>query len=140
MTIRQISVFLENRSGYLAKVLSTLALNNIDIKALSVSDTTEYGILRMIVSNPEEAYMVLKDNGFSANLNKVLCFETHQNIGSFAEVAACFAQENLSIEYLYAFSLNNKAVMITRTKDSEKALDIIAKHNLRLITEDELKG
>ena len=139
MIVRQLSVFLENKSGYLDKVLSQLAMNNIDIKAVFISDTREYGILRILVSNPDEALNVLLNNGFSAKLNKVLCFEVSTEVGSFAKAAACFSEENLNIEYLYGFSMYDKAVAVMKTNDPDKALDVISKNNIKLVTEADLQ-
>lgn len=140
MEIKQLSIFLENKSGHLNKLLSLLAMHDIDIKAIVVADTADYGILRLIVSDPVSAYHILKENGFSANLNSVLCFEISSKTGSLAKIVSCFSNEGLSIEYVYGYSIENKAIAVLRTKDTETALHVIEKNNLKVITESDLKG
>jgi hypothetical protein len=138
MTIKQLSIFLENKSGRLTEVLEALADEKINITALMVADTSEYGILRMIVSSPDIAYKILKGRGFSVNLNEVLSIATPVEAGSFAKALRIFSDENISIEYVYAFSLDKRAIIIMRTENTEAAVEAIKKHKMDLMSESDL--
>jgi hypothetical protein len=138
MTLRQISVFLENKTGRLTEVLETLGKENINIIALSIADTSEYGILRLILSNPEKAVELLKEKSFTVNVTEVLSVKTPSEAGSFARVLRIFSDEGISIEYMYAFSTENKSILILKTEDTGKALETIAKHKIELLRANEL--
>ncbi len=138
-TIRQLSIFLENKSGRLSEVLETLGNEKINITALTIADTSEYGILRLIVSDPEEGYKLLKARGFSINLTDVISLSVRHEAGSLAKVLKKFSEEKLSIEYMYAFSLGEKAIVVLRTDNRPKAFEIIERNNFPLIDEDDLK-
>lgn len=138
MTIKQLSIFLENKSGRLTEVLETLGNEKINITALTIADTSEYGILRMIVSEPENAYKILKQKNFSVNLSEVLSISTPVEAGSFAKALRIFSDENISIEYVYAFSLGKKAIIVLRTDNTTVALDAIRKHKMELIKASDL--
>ncbi len=140
MTLKQISIFLENKSGRLTEVLETLGKEKINIIALSIADTSEYGILRLIVSDPEKAYRLLKDRGLSVNLTEVLSVETSTEAGSFAKVLRILSDDNISIEYMYAFSAEGKAILVMRTEDKERAIEAIHKHKIKLIRASDLFG
>ena len=139
-TIRQLSIFLENKSGRLQDVLETLGNEKINITALSIADTSEYGILRMIVSDPETGYKLLKAQGFSVNLTDVIALSVSHVSGSLAKVLKKFAEENLSIEYMYAFSLGEKAIVVLRTDNRPKAFEVIELNKFDIISEDEVKN
>ncbi len=138
MTIKQISIFLENKSGRLTEVLETIGKEKINITALTIADTSEYGILRMIVSAPEKTYKLLKNKGFSVNLTEVLSIRTPAEAGSFSKAFRIFSDEGISIEYMYAFSLGNTAMIVLRTEDRDKALAAIQKNKMELIRESDL--
>jgi hypothetical protein len=133
MSIKQLSIFLENKSGRLTEVLETLGQENINIAALSIADTSEYGILRLIVSDPLESLKLLKAKDFSVNLTDVIGIETPIEAGSFAKALKYFSMENVSIEYMYAFSYHDKGIMVMRTDDRQKAFDIIEAKKMKLI-------
>jgi hypothetical protein len=138
MSIKQLSIFLENKSGRLTEVLETLGQEKINIAAMSIADTSEYGILRLIVSDPLESFKLLKAKEFSVNLTDVIGIETPKEAGSFAIAIKHFSQENISIEYMYAFAYHNKGVIIMRTDDRQKAFQIIEKRNLKLINQEDI--
>jgi hypothetical protein len=138
MTVNQISVFVENKYGKLCEILALLADENIHIIAATVADTSEYGILRLIVSEPEKAYQLLKRNNVGANLTDVLAISTDPSAGSLAKALSRFTQSGLSIEYMYCFSLNGKAILILRTNNREVAREVIRRHNLDYICEHDL--
>ena len=140
MTIRQLSIFLENKTGRLQDVLGVLGNENINITALSIADTSEYGILRLIVSDPDKGYQLLKSCGFSVNLTDVFSLSVSHAPGSLADVLKKFSEENLSIEYMYAFSLGEKAVIVLRTDNSSKVVELIERNHFTIISEDELRN
>ena len=139
-TIRQLSIFLENKSGRLQEVLEVLGNEMINITALTIADTSEYGIIRLLVSDPENGYQLLKARGFSVNLTDVLSLSVSHEPGSLAKMLKKFSEEKLSIEYMYAFSLGEKAIIVLRTDNRQKALEIIEQNNFTLISEDEIKN
>ncbi|MDL2241373.1 acetolactate synthase [Bacteroidales bacterium OttesenSCG-928-L03] len=138
MTIHQISIFLENKYGKLTQVLGLLAEANIRIIAATVADTSEFGIMRMIVDAPQTAYQKLKDSNVSVNLTDVLAITTSSDAGAFAETIAHFTNAGLSIEYMYCISINGKSVLIIRTNNREGAREVIRRQNLGYLTEDDL--
>ena len=128
MLIKQISIFLENKLGRLAKVTRILGENNIDICALSVADTTDFGILRLIVDRPDEAKQVLADNGFTVSINDVIAIEVEDKPGGLAKTLSVLDDKGISIEYMYAFvgnSNSNNALVIFRVVQPERALEIL---------------
>ena len=138
MTIKQLSIFLENKSGRLTEVMETLGKEKINITAMTIADTSDYGILRMIVSNPDKAHQILKTKGFSVNLAEVLSVATPIQAGSFAKVLRIFSDEHISIEYMYAFSMDKKAMMVFRTENTKDALEAILKHKMELVKGSDL--
>ena len=138
MTINQISIFLENKYGTLNELFTLLGKENIRIIAATVADTSEFGILRMIVSDTQKAYKLLKDNHVSVLSTEVLAIATQSSAGSFAGILTHFTNAGLSIEYMYCFSMKNKSFLILRVNDREKALEVIERNKLEYITENEL--
>jgi hypothetical protein len=138
MSVKQLSIFLENKSGRLTEVLETLGEEKINIAALSIADTSAYGILRLIVSNPIEALNLLKAKDFSVNLTDVITIETPPEAGSFAKVLKNFSEENISIEYMYAFAYHEKGVIVMRTDDRQKAFQVIENKNMKVVTLDDI--
>ncbi|MDH6312551.1 hypothetical protein M2137_001322 [Parabacteroides sp. PFB2-10] len=138
MTVHQISIFLENKYGKLTEALALLGKDNIRIIASTIADTTEYGIMRMIVSDPQKAYTIFKENNVSANLTDVLAIATDSHAGSFAETICHFTQAGLSIEYMYSFSVKEQAILVLRTNNRETAREVIRRQNLGYICESDL--
>lgn len=138
MTVNQISIFLENKYGKLCEILELLSAANIRIIAATVADTSEYGILRIIVSDPERAYEVLKNNNVSANLTDVLAIATDSNASSFAQTLSYFTKAGVSIEYMYCFSLNGKSILILKTNNRNAAREVIRRQNIEYIHEADL--
>ena len=135
MTVNQISIFLENKYGKLSEILALLAEERIRIIAAT---TSEYGILRIIVSDPQKAYKILKENNVSANLTDVLAIVTSSCAGSFANTLSYFTKAGISIEYMYCFSIREKAILILRTNNRESAREVIRRQNLEYICESDL--
>jgi len=138
MTINQISIFLENKHGKLNELLTLLSMENIRIIAATVADTSEFGILRMIVSDAQKTHQLLKDNNVNVHLTEVLAIATQSSADSFADILTHFTKAGLSIEYMYCFSSKEKSVLILRTNNSESALNVIREKNLNCITENDL--
>lgn len=138
MTIHQISIFIENRSGTMIKVLNVLKQADVDIIASTVADTAEYGIYRIICSDPQKAHDELKKAGIQCTLSDVFALELDNLPGKAAEAVSIFSQAGISISYLYSFLLNGKGILIFRTDDNEKAKATIKENGLKYITEPKL--
>ena len=138
MTVHQLSVFIENKSGALVRVLQLLRQENIQLIASTIADTADFGIFRIICSQPEKAYEVLRDAGVAVSLCEVFAVELDDRPGMAADAIAFFAGEGISIAYLYSFLLNGKGVLIFRTDNAEKAAEIITATGLKAIEEKDL--
>ena len=140
MTIRQLSVFLENKTGHLNEILAVLAQNNININALTVADSSDFGLLRMLVSDAEKAVEVLRATNFSVRIHDVLAIEMSAAPGSMSKILDLFTAAGLSIEYVYAFSFGSKSVLVIRTNNRANAIEVILKNKLISIEESDLKA
>ena len=138
MTINQLSIFIENRSGTLIKVLEVLKQAGIQIVASTIADTAEYGIYRLICSEPLRAYEVLKQAGVAVALSDVFAIELDNEPGRAADAVETFSKAGISITYMYSFLLNGKGILIFRTDNAEQARETITKNNLKFIAEDAL--
>lgn len=138
MIIHQLSVFLENKSGRLTEVLEALGSENIRVTALSVADTTEFGILRMIVSDPVKAREVLKNRQFTVNITEVISIMAPNEAKYYAMALKILSDKEISIEYTYAFSIGNKSVIILRCSNTETAIDAFKEHEMELIKASDL--
>ena len=134
MTIKQISVFIENKPGVLANVTSALSVAGIDVRALSLADTQDFGILRMIVNDTERAKEVLANIGCVTSVNNVLAAEVPDEPGAMTHILENVAETGLNIEYMYAFvSPNNKkAYIVLRIKYVADAVDVLTKKGIQL--------
>lgn len=130
MTIQQISVFLENKFGRLNEILNIIAKGDIRIISANVSDTTEFGILRLITTDPHKTYQLLKANNVSANISEVFAVVTESIPGQFARTIEYFTQAGVNVEYMYCFSTKDKGVLIIRPSNVEAARDVVRKKNL----------
>jgi len=139
MTIRQLSVFLENKTGHLNEILSVLAKKNINIVALTVADSSDYGILRAIVSDPELAMQALRAEHFTVRVHDILSLEMSAAPGSMSHILDLFTAADICIEYVYAFSFGSKSILMVRTDNRDKAVEIIKANGLKSITEEDLK-
>lgn len=127
MLIKQLSVFIENREGRLERVTQVLKESNINIASFSLADTSEYGLLRMIVSDPEEGKRVLKEEGFSAMLTEVIVVKIAQKPGTLHEVLKVLSDADLSVEYMYTLATVGKDTsVIMKLSDPESALKVLA--------------
>lgn len=135
MEVRQISVFLENKAGRLAKVTRLLGEHGINIRALSIADTTDFGILRMIVSDPEQAERMLKDAGFAVTTTGVLAVEVPDRPGGLAGVMDVLEQAGMNIEYLYAFveKASPDALVLIRVEDLQGAAGVLTEAGISVL-------
>ena len=140
MLVSQISVFLENTKGRLFSVSDILAKNNINVRAVSVADTTDFGILRMIVNDPEKAYQVLRENNFTVRITKVVAVEISDTPGSMAEVLKQLNDHGIEVEYMYAFlgSISGNALVILKIDDPDKVEAMSSMDGIQLIPADEV--
>lgn len=138
MKIKQISVFLENKSGRLARVTKVLGQHDINIRALSIADTTDFGILRLIVNNPDKAFQVLKEAGFTVSVTEVLAVEVTDRPGGLAEALTVLQEAEINIEYLYAFvqKATNAALVVFRVEQLDKAIEALQKHHISIVPEE----
>ncbi len=140
MTIHQLSIFIENRSGTLIKVLDALKQANIQIIASTIADTAEYGIYRLICSEPMRACEELKKAGVAVALSDVFALAIDDQPGRAADAVKAFSEAGISITYMYSFLLRGKGILVFRTDNNEKAAAVIADNQLRSIDEGELSG
>jgi hypothetical protein len=138
MTIPQLSIFIENRSGTLIKVLDALKEANIQIIASTIADTAEYGIYRLICSEPMRACNELKKAGVAVALSDVFALEIDDQPGRAADAVKIFSEAGISIAYMYSFLLRGKGILIFRTDDNEKAIQVIESNQLNSINESHL--
>ncbi len=133
MIIQQLSVFLENRSGRLTEVTGALAEHQINIAAQCVAETSDFGILRMIVSDPELARTVLRARGFSVQLTDVLCLTTPNVPGALHGALQVLSGAGLSIDYMYAFAIRDHAFVALRTNDLQRSIQVLLEHDQTLL-------
>lgn len=138
----QISVFLENKAGRLAEMARILADASINIRALSLADTSDFGVLRLIVNDPEKARTVLKDNGFTVRRTEVAAVELEDRPGGLLAVLDLMDDAGVNIEYMYAYASprGGRAVMIFRFDPMEKGLEVIEKAGLPLMEGTDLQA
>ena len=128
MQVKQVSVFLENKSGRLAEVTRILGSNNIDINALTIADTTEFGILRLIVDKPDNAVEVLRKNNFSVDITEVIAICADNKPGGLSLALNHLEDNNIGIEYMYSYLGNTgdgKAIIIIRVEDTQNTVNIL---------------
>ena len=140
MKVEQISIFMENKSGRLAEVTGTLAAAGVNIRALSLADTADFGILRLIVNNTERAKEVLKANGFTVGKTEVVAIEVPDRPGGLAEILATLDKAQINVEYMYAFVQHSgdNAVIIFRFDEVDKAIQVLLNADVRILKGEEV--
>lgn len=133
MTIKQLSVFVENKTGRINEVTRILSANEINMTAFSLADSTEFGILRMVVSDPELAVKVLKAERFAVTVTDVVCLNCPNMPGAMSTVLDYLASEEIFIEYMYAFSQGDTASVVIRPTDVAKCLEILSRYKCMLL-------
>ena len=141
MMAKQLSVFIENRQGRLQEVLSVLRKNDVNILSLSLADTTEYGLLRLIVNNPEKGREMLSNEGFSTMLTDVLVVKIAHKVGSLQIFLDLLSKNNVSIEYMYGLSVDGEdAYVVLKTSDLDRVVDILKKNDIDTLTDEQVFG
>lgn len=140
MFINQISVFIENRPGRLSAITKVLGDNAIDIRALSLADTTNFGILRIIVNDPAKAEKILRENGFTVSTTKVIAVQVEDVPGGLNRTLDRLQEASIAVEYAYAFITRKQdgAFVILRVEDNKKAVELLQKSGVKLLTEQEV--
>ena len=138
MIIKQLSVFLENKSGRLHEVSAILGKAGINMSAFSVADTSEFGILRLIVSDHEQALKVLREQNFSVNLTDVVCLNCPNQPGALARALQILSENEVAIEYLYAFSVGDSANVVIKPDHLDKCITVLTQHSMELVRASDL--
>jgi hypothetical protein len=140
--VQQISVFLENKSGRLAEVANILAKNEINIRALSLADTIDFGILRLIVNDQEKTVSLLKTGGFTVSINEVVAVVVPDRSGGLASILNALQGKGINVEYMYAIVQKNEgnAVLILRFDEFEKAVSTLQATGVQMLSGDEVQG
>ncbi|MDD2401532.1 MAG: amino acid-binding protein [Clostridia bacterium] len=138
--IKQISLFLENKEGRLARVCHVLGDNKINIRALSLADTTDFGVLRLIVNEPEKAYEVLKENKFAVSVTDVLAMEVSDSPGGLAGTLERLDEAEINVEYMYAFlgTTAEQALVIICVENPQEAIHVIRKAGIKVLEGDKV--
>jgi len=140
MKVEQVSIFLENRAGRLAEVTGVLAEAGINIRALSLADTSEFGILRLIVTDTEKARKVLKDNGFTVGRTTVVAVEVKDEPGGLHNILTMLSQKGINVEYMYAFvqQSGKNAIIIFRFDKTDQAIEALKQAKVKIVPGKEL--
>ena len=140
MTISQLSVFVENKQGSMSGIAEALAEANIDIRALTIADTTDFGILRLIVRDPENAKKMLQEKNFVVTVNQVIGVEVADRVGGLAKVLRILDDALINIEYMYDFLAikEEKAYIIIRVENNAKTVDLLQSHGIRCISDEDI--
>ncbi len=142
MKITQISIFLENRKGRLFDVCSLLGQKKINIRALNIAETEEFGILRIVVDKPAEAVKALKENGFVAHLTDIVAVEVADQPGGLADILKILNENNVNVEYMYGFVERSadKALLVFRFDDPDRAISVLNSNKIKIIGSKDIGG
>ncbi|MBC2714263.1 MAG: ACT domain-containing protein [Desulfobacteraceae bacterium] len=140
MKTKQISVFIENRSGRLAKITTALGNAGVNIRAMSLADTSDFGILRLIVNNTEKAKETLIDHGFTVRISEVIAVAIPDTPGALGNLLSIMEHAGLNVEYMYAFVEKNmdQAIIIFYFDDTDKALEALLENDINVIEQKTL--
>jgi hypothetical protein len=142
MKVEQISIFIENKSGRLAEVTTVLGFAGVNIRALSLADTSDFGILRLIVNDRDKAISVLKEKGFTVSKTEVVAVEVPDQPGGLASILHVLDKESINVEYMYAFveRFGANAVIIFRFDETEKAIAALSQKGFNILAGERLYG
>jgi hypothetical protein len=142
MKVKQISIFIENKSGRLAEVTRLLGEKGVNIQALSLADTSDFGILRLLVDNTDVALETLKEGGFTVNKTEVVAVEVPDQPGGLCEILQVLDKTEVNVEYMYAFVARNvgNAVIIFRFDEIDSAIETLQNEGVNLLTREQLYG
>ena len=141
MSVKQVSVFLENKVGRLAEVTRVLGERKVNIRALSIADTTEFGILRMILSRPDQARDIIEEAGFTVSETEVIVVEVPDQPGGLAEVLASLRDARINVEYLYAFVAprGENALVVMKVENVKQALGLLEEKKVKILTSRQIE-
>jgi len=141
MKVEQISIFVENKSGRLAEVTAILAKNGINIRALSLADTADFGILRLIVNDTGKTVSLLRENGFTIGKNEVVAVQVPDRPGGLAGILNALQGKGINVEYMYAFTQKSEgnAVLIFRFDEIDRAVDSLQRTGVRILSGEEIQ-
>lgn len=142
MKIKQISVFLENKKGRLYEALTAMAKEGVNIRALTIADTSDFGILRMIVNNPELAKKALEEAGFTTKITSVIAVGVKDQPGGLAEVLKILYEGDINVEYLYAFveKSGEEAIVVLRTDNLDKTVNLLQQAGVKLFSSTDIES
>jgi hypothetical protein len=142
MTVKQISAFLENRPGTLAELTKILQSSDIDLRAMSVAETEDFGIVRLIVDDPFKTIQILKEEGYVCSMTPVLAIVFEDKPGALVNVLNLLGENGINLEYSYAFLAKkaNSACMIFRVADNEAAIKVLTANGIRPLCQDDMEG
>lgn len=142
MTVKQISVFVENTAGKLAELTEYLDKNKIDMRALSIAEAQDFGIVRIIVDDAYKTSCILKEAGYVASITPVLAVEMPDEPGSLFKILKMLGDGGVNLEYMYAFLTRKEATayMVLRVEDNEKAVEILSRNGIHTVCQDALSG
>ena len=141
MTVRQISVFLENRPGALYEFTKLLEANNIDLRALSLAESEDFGLVRVIVDDPLKSVQVLKDEGYVCSMTKVLAVEIEDKPGALVGILNVLGEKKINLEYMYAFLAKkaNSAFVVFRVEDNDEAIRVLSENGFHTVSQEEMQ-
>jgi hypothetical protein len=138
MLIKQLSIFLENKKGRFTEVTTILGEAGINMTAFTVAENADFGIVHLIVSDPEKAKKALRENNYAVTITDVICLQTPNEPGALSKVMKVINEANVSIEYMYAFSFGNGAIVVIRPDNLEKTLSVLTENKVDLLAASEL--
>ncbi|WP_296799054.1 ACT domain-containing protein [uncultured Methanobrevibacter sp.] len=140
MKIKQLSIFLQNRMGSLSKPLEVLTVADVNIRAMCMADTSEFGILRLVVDDPDKGKEALEQNNFLVKITEIIGVEMHDAPGGLTSVLNIIRDNNIDLEYLYAFTheKEGKAILLLHADDIDALLDVLNKNNIPIVPSDEV--
>jgi len=140
MLIKQISIFIPNKKGSLAELTEILVRHNIDIRAIAVFDTAEYGILRVVVDDPDRALEILNKEGVVAKVSKVIAVEPEDKPGSLNQIFSILRDADINIDYIYSFIMRKREMpyVVLKVDDQEKAVDELTAHGINVVNKEEI--
>lgn len=139
MIIKQLSIFLENRTGSLTDVTQLLGEAGINLSAFSLADSSDFGILRVILSDPEAARALLVQHGFTVSLNEVVCLYVPNTPGTLSKALVLLSENGVSIDYMYAFAMKDDvARVVIKPSNSERCIEVLQRSNLQLANANDL--
>ncbi len=135
MKVRQLAVFIQNRAGRVSEVTGLLGESGVNIRGFSVADTADYGILRLVVDDPDAALVVLRDGGFTVREDEVVCIDLHDRPGSLANALKIVADAGVNIEYIYSMVAT---YVVLNVEDVDRALELLADKPIKLVSQEEI--